>query len=96
MGKAKKNNKSDAGQDKKSVKITQRFQAMINTFNSKTYCHIHDGVKKKNITFDLDSAKRLSKKLPKILKIMKIEQEKLSEEDRSSSSSSDCSSSDSD
>lgn len=72
MGKAKK---SETSKNLK-VKITDRFRASVNAYKTKAYCHLSDGVKKKYISFDLDTAKRLAKKLPKIIDLMTEEQEK--------------------
>jgi len=85
MGKSKK---SQNEKKKINIKISKRYKAAINIFESKAYCHLNDGVKKKYISFDLNSAKKIAKKMSKIVEKMKNEQEKADHETSSASDSS--------
>lgn len=91
MGKTNKSSESEkvAKKSNLAVKITKRFKASFSTYESKAYCHLNDGIKKKYISFDLEVAKKIAKKMPKILDRLQAEQEKAASHSDSSDSSSD-------
>ena len=87
MGKKSKDSKSKKGEEK--VKIDKRFKAALNTYKSKVYCHLTDGVKGKSVSLSKEAIKKLLKKLPDIVEKMNAMDKDHGSDDDSSSSDSD-------
>ena len=80
MAKQKQNSGSRKGE---AFKVSKRIRANTNIYKNRSYCHFSDLVKDKSVSMNLESVKKLSKALPKILKSM----ETMEQTNNSSSSS---------